>query len=436
MKKERKELLMYSFPTATADQMSKMEGKGAANYIIFLTRGAELFARGYHRYSNGYIVERQRYVFAKDGAVRYGSEDGKRWDIRSEFREPVFCSASYGYTFDNSYKILGEEAIRQSDMRYSQYDKYMGNLLMCYLNKYCQHPNIEYLMKQGFDPTIEHCTGYWGGRYVLELSKTINWKSNNLLQMLGITKSELKVLRGNEHLYETYISWRNEFPKVSPGDLINFAKVFGDAHGTMATFVEQTGATPQRITRYIEENGIFTRDYHDYLRQCKRLKYNTKDTAICFPHNFEAMHERLSATIEYQHNKAVRAEFAKHIEERKQLEFSNGNLMIVQPKQLSDIAYEGKALSHCVGGYAERHATGKLTIMFLRRKSAPDEPYYTIEVSNDYKIAQCRGYKNNWVTNGGQEKPQEIINVEKMYQQYLDGIAAKKSKTKSRRKTA
>lgn len=436
MKKERKELLMHSFPTATADQMSKMEGKGAANYIIFLTRGAELFARGYHRYSNGYIVERQRYVFAKDGAVRYGSEDGKRWDIRSEFREPVFCSASYGYSFDNSYKIINEKAISRSDMRYSQYDKYMGNLLMCYLNKYCQHPNIEYLMKQGFDPTIEHCTGYWGGRYVLELSKTINWKSNNLLQMLGITKSELKVLRGNEHLYETYISWRNEFPKVSPGDLINFAKVFGDAHGTMATFVEQTGATPQRITRYIEENGIFTRDYHDYLKQCKRLKYNTKDTAICFPHNFEAMHERLSATIKYQYDKAVRAEFTKHIEERKQLEFSDDNLMIVQPKQLSDIAYEGKALSHCVGGYAERHATGKLTIMFLRRKSAPDEPYYTIEVSNDYKIVQCRGYKNNRVVNGGQEKPQEIINVEKMYQQYLDGIAAKKSKTKSRRKTA
>lgn len=436
MKKERKEGLLSCFPPVSSAQAEKMKGKGAANYIVFLTRGAELFARGYHRYSNGQLVERQRYVFAKDGAVRYGSENGKQWSVRTEFREPVFCLTSYGYTFDNSYKILGEEAIRQSDMRYSQYDKYMGNLLMCYLNKYCQHPNIEYLMKQGFDPTTEHCTGYWGGRYVLELSKTINWKSNNLLQMLSITKSELKVLRGNERLYETYISWRNEFPKVSPGDLINFAKVFGDAHGTMATFVEQTGATPQRITRYIEENGIFTRDYHDYLNQCKKLKYNTKDTAICFPHNFEAMHERLSATIEYQHDKAVRAEFAKHIEERKQLEFSDGNLMIVQPKQLSDIAYEGKALSHCVGGYAERHATGKLTIMFLRRKSAPDEPYYTIEVSNDYKIVQCRGYKNNWVTNGGQEKPQEIINVEKKYQQYLDGIAAKKSKTKSRRKTA
>lgn len=436
MKKERKEALLSCFPPVSSAQTEKMKGKGAANYIVFLTRGAELFARGYHRYSNGQLVERQRYVFAKDGAVRYGSENGKQWSVRTEFREPVFCLTSYGYTFDNSYKILGEEAIRQSDMRYSQYEKYTGNLLMCYLNKYCQHPNIEYLMKQGFDPMIEYCTGYWGGRYVLELSKTINWKSNNLLQMLGITKLELKVLRGNEHLYETYISWRNEFPKVSPGDLINFAKVFGDAHGTMATFVEQTGATPQRITRYIEENGISTRDYYDYLEQCKRLKYNTTDTAICFPHNCVAMHERLSAIIKYQHNEQVKEEFKKRIEERNQLEYSNGELMILQPKQLSDIAYEGKALSHCVGGYAERHAIGKLTIMFLRRKSAPNEPYYTIEVSNDYKIVQCRGYKNNWVENGGQKKPQEIINVEKKYQQYLDGIAAKKSKTKSRRKTA
>lgn len=425
MKKERKEGLLGCFPPATSAQIEKMKGKGAANYIVFLTRGAELFARGYHRYSNGQLVERQRYVFAKDGAVRYGSENGKQWSVRTEFREPVFCLTSYGYTFDNSYKILGEEAIRQSDMRYSQYEKYTGNLLMCYLNKYCQHPNIEYLMKQGFDPTIEHCTGYWGGRYVLELSKTINWKSNNLLQMLGITKSELKVLRGNEHLYETYISWRNEFPKVSPGDLINFAKVFGDAHGTMATFVEQTGATPQRITRYIEENGIFTRDYHDYLKQCKRMKYNTTDTAICFPHNFEAIHERLSATIKYQHDKAaIRAEFAKHIEERKQLEFSDGNLMIIQPKQLSDIAYEGKVLSHCVGGYAERHAKGALSIMFIRKKSEPDKPYYTMEVSADGKIVQVRG-KRNIAPN------KEVEDLIKGYKAYLEKIFSDK-----RRKTA
>lgn len=424
MKKERKELLMHSFPTATADQMSKMEGKGAANYIIFLTRGAELFARGYHRYSNGYIVERQRYVFAKDGAVRYGSEDGKRWDIRSEFREPVFCSASYGYSFDNSYKIINEKAISRSDMRYSQYEKYAGKLLMYYLYLYCRHPNLEYLMKQNYDLIEEMYAEYWGGVAKLTLPSYINWKSNNLLEMLGLTKSEFKVLKGQEHLYDAYRVNKEHFPKATLEDLILISKVFGHEYGTLSRFLDATGATPQRMSRYLADKQINTRDYSDYLAQCKQLKYNIKDTAICFPHNFEAMHERLSATIEYQHNKAVRAEFTNHIEERKQLEFSDGNLMIIQPKQLSDIAYEGKVLSHCVGGYAERHAKGTLSIMFIRKKSEPDKPYYTMEISTSGKIVQVRG-KRNIAPN------KEVEDLIKGYKAYLEKIFSDK-----RRKTA
>lgn len=424
MKKERKEFLMHSFPTATADQMSKMEGKGAANYIIFLTRGAELFARGYHRYSNGYIVERQRYVFAKDGAVRYGSEDGKRWDIRSEFREPVFCSASYGYSFDNSYKIINEKAISRSDMRYSQYDKYAGDLLMCYLDLYCKHPNLEYLLKQGYDLIQKNYTGFWGNTAKLTVPSYINWKSNNLLEMLGLTRSEFKVLKGQEHLYGAYRVNKEHFPKATPEDLILISKVFGHEYGTLERFLDATGATPQRMSRYLADNQINTRDYSDYLNQCKKLKYNTKDTAICFPHNFEAMHERLSATIKYQYDKAIRAEFAKHIEERKQLEFSDGNLMIIQPKQLSDIAYEGKVLSHCVGGYAKRHAKGALSIMFIRKKSEPDKPYYTMEVSADGKIVQVRG-KRNIAPN------KEVEDLIEGYKAYLEKIFNDK-----RRKTA
>lgn len=167
------------------------------------------------------------------------------------------------------------------------------------------------------------------------------------------------------------------------------------------------------------------------------------DRQICFPKNLKAAHDRAEAmrqARELEEKAKKNAKLAEQLNtlkiKRKILEFSIGDYFIRQPVSTDEIVAEGQKLSHCVGGYAERHATGKLTIMFLRRKSAPDEPYYTMEVSNDYKIVQCRGYKNNWVTNGGQEKPQEIINVEKMYQQYLDSIAAKKSKTKSRRETA
>ena len=45
---------------------------------------------------------------------------------------------------------------------------------------------------------------------------------------------------------------------------------------------------------------------------------------------------------------------------------------------MKEIEDEGRILSHCVGGYAERHAMGKLSIMFLRKVSEPDKPYYTV----------------------------------------------------------
>lgn len=100
---------------------------------------------------------------------------------------------------------------------------------------------------------------------------------------------------------------------------------------------------------------------------------------------------------------------------------------------MKEIEDEGRILSHCVGGYAERHAMGKLSIMFLRKASEPNKPYYTVEVSKYGGIVQCRGYRNNVVQNGGEDKPQEIKDFEQKYQRYLDRVFAEKRKE---RKTA
>ena len=73
---------------------------------------------------------------------------------------------------------------------------------------------------------------------------------------------------------------------------------------------------------------------------------------------------------------------------------------------------------------------GALTIMFLRKKSEPDKPYYTIEVSRDFTIVQCRGYKNN---TAGNEKPREILKVEKAYQAHLDTVKRQEKQRSSRK---
>lgn len=428
MRQARKDALLWSFPAVPAELMDKMKGKYAANYVVLLTNGNELFARCYHRYFGGALVERQRYVFAKDGSVRYGRDDGKQWMVRKEFREPVFCQACYGYNFDNSYTLLNREAIWKSCMKYCCCNIYTGDLLLEYLHLYCKHPNLEYLMKSGFGCLIDdHYSGYWGGVRHVYADRNINWKSNNLLQMLRLNKDEFKLLldKDNTKYYDRYIMWRQAFPKCKPKDLLSISICFGHERGTMERFITSTGLTPQRITRYITEHSISTRDYSDYLSQCVQLKYDLHDTAISMPHDFMAMHTRLSAMIKHNETQEARKMFKENKEYRKRLEYASGGLFIRQPKNMTEIVNEGKLLHHCVGGYANRHAYMKLHIMFIRTTAKPDVPFYTVEVDLFGKIVQVRGQRNCKTT------PEVQAFIEE-YEKHLAAVFGKEK----RRKTA
>lgn len=429
MKKERKEALLSSFPPVPDDIAEQMcAGKNAANYIVFLTRGDELYVRGYHKYSKGHgIVERQRYVFAKDGFVRYGTDFRGKWSVRSEFREPVFCSTAYGYSFDNSYTALNLQAIKRSCMKYSMIEystidnKGSHRLLIEYLRLYCKHPNIEYLLKSGYYPIEERVSGYWGGRTSLYASQEINWKSNNLLKMLNLNRTEFAVLKGSEGYYERYILWREKFPKMNPEDILLVSKVFGYETGTLQRLCESTGIKPPRLARYLSESEINTRDYSDYISQCRELGYDMHDTAISMPHGFQAIHERLSELIKIKVSDEARAAFKENYPLRKKLEYRFGSLFIRQPESMNEIVEEGSLLHHCVGGYAERHAHGKLHILFIRAADKPDVPYYTMELSVSGDIVQVRGLRNRDMT-------RKVKDFVEQYKKYIAEIFIKKEK--------
>lgn len=416
MKQARKEELLRSFPKVPEHIMEEMRGRLADNFAVFLTNGNELFVRCYHRYSDGKLIERQRYVFAKDGSVRWGKDDGAPWTVRKEFREPVFCQSCYGYTFNNAYKCLNTDAIRRSCMKYCCHDLYTGDLLIEYLHLYCRHPNLEYIMKSGFGCLIgEHYTGYWGGVAHIAPDMHINWKSNNLLQMLRLNRTEFKMLKGFEKQYDEYIMYREHYPKCKPEELLLIVHVFGYSYGTLETFVRMTGLKPQRIARYLTEQNAEPRDYDDYIRQCIQLKYDLHDTAISMPHDFFVMHERLTEMIKYNESQEARLKFKENMEYRRQLEFASGGLLIRQPKSMAEIVKEGRRLHHCVGGYAERHAHGKLHILFIRTAEKPDVPFYTMEVSLCGEIVQVRGLRNAAMTDAVKAFVEE-------YKQYLAGI--------------
>lgn len=432
MKQRRKEELLHAFPAVPDHLLQQMNGKKRDNYAVMLRSllGDELFVRCYHRYSNGTLVERQRYVFAKDGCFRAGSDDGRHWTIRRDFREPVFCKSNYGYSFDNGYHLLNQKCYKQTCMKYSQLDSYTGSVPMEYLHLYCKHPNLEYLMKSGYTTVIDdHYTGWWGTHLTMYVDPHINWSSNNLLHMLGLSRTEFKVLRGKEHLWSEFIAWRERYPKCSPEEHLYMADKLGWNHGTVTTITEQTGLNPVRAARYLEAQHIEARDYLDYIRQCMTLQYDLHDTAISMPHHFMDAHTRLTDIIKERENAALCGTFAEHIPERERLEFAQDSLLIRQPQSMGEIIREGRSLHHCVGGYASRHAEGVLHILFIRKVDEPDTPYFTMELSTEGKVVQVRGLKNC-------DPPKAVKAFVEEYKKYILPLFAKRQEREKVRITA
>lgn len=432
MKKSRKEELLSSFPAVPGEFMEQMQGRGAANFVVLLTRyeGSELFARCFHRYANGIIAERQRYVFAKDGRCRYGVDYRQKWTVRSEFREPVFCMAGYGYTFDNSYTLLNASAVSHSCMKYAPFNKHSSLMFIEFMGLYCKHPNVEYLIKAGYDSLIhEEYDGFYGTRMTLSVLARINWKSNNLLKMLGLNRTEFKALRGQETLYERYIMFRDAYPKLKPEELLSAARLFRYERGTAERLCLATGLKFARIIRYLDEHGVSGRDYADYIDQCQQLRYDLSDTAVSLPHDFVAIHTRLSSIIKHGNSEEITRVFRENMEVRKALEYAENSLFVRQPQTFDEIIAEGDALCHCVGGYAKRHALGKLHIMFIRSQSEPEKPLYTMEVDTCGNIVQVRGMRNSAPDDEGKAF------VER-YRTYLAEVFAKTRRDPAERKTA
>ena len=159
----------------------------------------------------------------------------------------------------------------------------------------------------------------------------------------------------------------------------------------------------ERTDPRIERRRNTAKDWLEYLGWCKELKYDLNNRFIYMPTKFKKVHDRTAK--EYQAykdeqmrkrkaaiEKRVRGALAEAAELPAMQMRANG-LIIITPKSGDEIRQEGIALHHCVGTYVEAVAQRKTLILFIRKESQPDTPYFTAEYRNG-KIIQCRG-KNN-----------------------------------------
>lgn len=416
MKKSEKEYYLSCFPSCPQEFFELMEGKYADNFAVFQAHKNNLFIHCYHRYYYGALKECQRYVFTPSGVCRYGFKGGK-WSVM-KFREPVFRYGFHSYYDSSDYTVLNKEAVKNTFLKYSGAEYFDEWNIITYLKFYMKHPAAEHLIKNGF-------------KFSVFESWDLDWTATSLHSALKLNRSDARAISklGRQQSYPLFLRTRSAYPSESTDAIFKLMDVTWYRFAEFQRISELTGVDVFKICRFLSANDISAFDYCDYIKQCQQLGLTLTDKSVNRPRNFDLIHDKYTAMIKINQTQQLDSKIAERVPGLQKLVMDYKDLTIIVPKCDADIQREGAILAHCVGSYSERHAHGKLNILFLRRKDNPKQPYYTIEVSSGGQIVQCRGFKNNVPAAGRKKKPPEIIEFEKVYQAFLDNIFIKKART-------
>lgn len=96
-----------------------------------------------------------------------------------------------------------------------------------------------------------------------------------------------------------------------------------------------------------------------------------------------------------------KVELSKFVDATKRVEpfiYENNDFAIVIPQKPDDLAKEGSVLHHCVNSFTSAIIRGSENIVFLRRKTCIDVPFFTIALDNNKHIEQIHCYCNGNTT--------------------------------------
>lgn len=287
-----------------------------------------------------------------------------------------------------------------------------------YLRLWQRHRNIENLIMQGCGALVGEMIRAESYRYSYERARgvpqlaEINWKEKRPAKMLGLSGEEFRFCRKYKWTPEELGFYRlcreKEIRLKLPEDLED-CKAAG-LHWCRGV-IEKERAPLLRTVRYLKRQGTKDRraDGHildDYWRIAKSEGYDLTDEHVRFPKDLLRAHDRVAeerrvreeaqrAKEREEKNKKLREAFAARLEALAPLAWQQGGILIRPCAAPEELDAEGRALSHCVATYKDKHASGKTAIFFVRKGSEPDKPWFTLELKlDDFTVVQNRGKCN------------------------------------------
>lgn len=414
--------------------------------MILTAKNGALYARAYWARKDYYgdllakplFMGTYAYAFLPGLSTAYMMDDGRAvkdiagpsYGPKNQLPKP-HITGSWCYSIPESCAVYGAEELEKTHLRYIKSADYIPepgsqkyyDRLVDVLELANAYPVATELLMRSRQNEIINQMIY----HRRKNAEIINWAAEKPKEVLkNITWREFQTATENK-CYGLWIL--NDYAKFKkrgrPEKLETIKEMFGNmSYGPdICDFALKNGLSITRCKNYILRQGRSYRGcavspghtlktWEDTIAIAKRLGFDTKDEAVVFPRDLFARHNHY-AELEREHLELLAEKEAKEREREarerlgkwsKKYEMEACGYRIILPRTEAEIKQEGYTLRHCVAGYAERHMTGKLTILFLRRSEEPAASLYTIEM-NGNSLMQIHGYKNDW----GVESPRKTM---------------------------
>lgn len=341
-------------------------------------------------------------------------------------KEPFYNSAEYGMSYD----VVGVKELAKSPFRYCHVEEYVenGNAsdLMRILALCTQWPrHVEMLTRAGMTQAVNDvATGVrWN-------AAAFKWKDPNPVEALGLNTQERKEFLDTTRRMDVlaaYKRMRRKKIQVTMAELESVAnRVSSVWFDRLISAICACGLKLQKATDYLEREtkakagriknfNEAAELWVDYISAAKVLGYDLSNPIYATPKSLRTKHDRATAAAEpirrmKSDAKSAKREGARQASLCKRYTFVTERWLIRPPVGANEIVAEGKALEHCVGGYADRHVRGSTTILFLRDREKPETPLCTVEM-NGNRIVQIHGYRNEGIkckANPKRTSPREL----------------------------
>lgn len=331
------------------------------------------------------------------GGYREQTAPGKKklWEL----------SAPYGYCseYGTGYEVVGPEELGRSAFRYCGAEDLQKHCdLIRLLTACCFYgEKIEWLHKLGLHSAVSDLVD--AGK---KNARLLNWSAEKPRDFLPVPVKTVQALRrdmGNsEQTVEALGLWRRlrgtgaQDSAEACGALAKIAR--GHRLDHLTALMRRHGLAPGRLVRYLEKGAgkvaLSTRLelWTDYADAAAGVGLNLENPIFLLPRDLDHKHDEITAAWAAMQDLAKDKEYRKRLRKlTRRYSYTDGTYLVRPPVSGAEIKREGQMLHHCVGGYADRHLSGAITILFLRRRDRPGKPLATIEMCGN-AIAQIHGW--------------------------------------------